>query len=78
MKKEIRALELKIFAGDTPSEIRLDFDNVQSEILQMMNVIQQDQICIAKDVTEIKNKLKTTFGLVTDLRYKVGRHSQTI
>ena len=78
MKKEIRALELKIFAGDTPSEIRLDIDNVQSEILQMMNVIQQDQICIAKDVAEIKTKLKTTFGLVTDLRYKVRRHWQTI
>ena len=73
MKKEIRALELKIFAGDTPSEIRVDFDNVESEILEMMNVIQQDQICIGKDVVEIKDKLKTTFSLVTDLRYKVNK-----
>ena len=73
MKKEIRALELKIFAGNTPSEIRVDFDNVESEILEMMNVIQQDQICIGKDVVEIKDKLKTTFSLVTDLRYKVNK-----
>ena len=73
MKKEIRALELKIFASDTPSEIRVDFDNVESEILEMMNVIQQDQICIGKDVVEIKDKLKTTFSLVTDLRYKVNK-----
>ena len=75
MKKEIRALELKIFAFDTPSVIQVDFDNVESEILGMMNVILQDQICIGKDVVEIKDKLKTTFSLVTDLRYKVNKLS---
>ena len=69
MKNEISKLEAKI--ANPPLELRSDFEEIKSEMFDMMQEVQQNNGCIAKEVGEIRDITGKTFHLVTDIRYKV-------
>ena len=70
MEEHIKKIEDKM--ANPPSEIRTDFDKIQSEMLNMMDNIQENNDYIAAEIAQIKDVTNRTFNLVTDIRYKVS------
>ena len=70
MEDHIKKIEDKM--ANPPSEIRTDFDKIQSEMLNMMENIQENNDYIAAEIAQIKDVTNRTFNLVTDIRYKVS------
>ena len=70
MEELVKKLEGKI--ANPPSEIRTDFDKIQSEMFNMMENIQENNDYIAEEIAQIKDVTNRTFNLVTDIRYKVS------
>ena len=55
------------------SEIREDFAEVKEELGEVMREIQTKSQNITKEISRIKDIINLTFGLVTDIRYKVRK-----
>ena len=70
MEEHIKKIEGKM--ENPPSEIRTDFDKIQSEMSNMMDNIQENNYYIAAEIAQIKDVTNRTFNLVTDIRYKVS------
>ena len=74
MEELARKIEGKM--ANPPSEVRTDFDKIQSEMLNMMDDIQENNNYIAAEIAQIKDVTNRTFNLVTDIRYKVNQGPQ--
>ena len=55
------------------SEIREDFAVIKEELGEVMSEIQTKSHNITEEISSIKDIINLTFGLVTDIRYKVSR-----
>ena len=55
------------------SEIREDFAKIKEELSEVMREIQTKSHNITEEISSIKDIINLTFGLVTDIRYKVSR-----
>ena len=55
------------------NEIREDFSEIKEELGEVMREIQTKSHNITEEISSIKDIINLTFGLVTDIRYKVSR-----
>ena len=67
--EEIRELERKIALP--MSEIRSDLTLIHGEMSEVKKVLQEASNMIAEELSEIKDLIKQTFAIVTDVKYKV-------
>ena len=76
LREEIREMEKKIA---TPmSEIRSDLKMIHGEMLEVKKVVQDGNDQIAKELSQIKDKIMQTYNVVVDEKYKVCSNIQIL
>ena len=71
IENEMQNLQGRI--NNPPNEVRSDFEEVKSEILEMMRGIREDNDTFADEIIGMKNLISKAFDLVTDINYKVSK-----
>ena len=65
--------ELKILHSNPRPEIRTDFQNIKTEMLESFKAMQKENSVILSELTEMKELVKKIFHLVVQISYKVRK-----
>ena len=63
--------ELKILQSNPRPEVRTDFHNIKSEMLESFKAMQKENSVILSELKEMKELVKKIFHLVVQISYKV-------
>ena len=65
--------ELKILHSNPRPEIRTDFQNIKTEMLESFKAMQKENSVILSELTEMKELVKKIFHLAVQISYKVKK-----
>ena len=69
LQKETRELEERI--ENPVGELKTSFDEVKTEMRKIFKSIEEDNLALSEDISQLKDVISQTFLLVADIKYKV-------